>query len=171
MTPSRLAERIVAEKDPLGRILVAPDLSVPGHPDVFAIGDLAAFRDASGARLPGIAPVAIQQGNFVARLLVLRMRGRASAVAPAFRYRDRGIMATIGRSKAVASVAGFELSGLFAWLLWVLVHIVFLMRFRNRFFVFLQWVWSYFRFGHGARLIVHKTRRSYGGEKIPLDPF
>ncbi len=171
VTPSQLAYRILGEKDSQGRILVAPDLSLPGHPDVFVIGDLAAFREASGASLPGIAPVAIQQGKFVARLLADRVRGRTSAAAPAFRYRDRGIMATIGRSKAVASVGGLEISGLPAWLLWVFVHIVFLMRFRNRFFVFLQWVWSYFRFGHGARLIVHKTWRSYGGEKIRLDPF
>lgn len=169
VTPSRLAERIPAPKGAQGRILVAPDLSVPGHPDVFVIGDLAAVRGASGATLPGIAPVAMQEGRFVARLLLARARGDLRDDPPIFRYRDRGMLATIGRSKAVANLGRLQLSGLLAWLLWVFVHIVFLMCFRNRFFVFLQWIWSYFRFGRGARLIVYKTWRTHGEERPPFD--
>jgi len=162
--PSSLNNTVATEKDPQGRILVNSDLSVPGHAGVFVIGDQAAFKNERGEFLPGIAPVAIQQGRYVGRLILNQLRG--SGAREPFRYSDKGIMATIGRTKAVVSLGSLQFSGFVAWLTWVFVHIVYLMRFRNRVFVFLQWVWSYFKFGHGARLIVHKTWRFYSGEKI-----
>lgn len=164
--PSQLTDKIPAEKDRSGRVIVNKDLSLPNYKNVFVIGDQAAFLDKEGKALPGLAPVAMQQGKFVARLLKNDLKNQPR---PEFKYFDKGIMATIGRSKAVVSTGKLKLKGFPAWLMWVFIHIVFLMQFKNRFFVFINWVWSYFSFGRGARLIVHKTWKFYSGEKIPID--
>lgn len=139
-----------AEVDRAGRVMVRADLSVPGHPDVFVIGDTAAVTGADGAMLPGVAPVAKQQGQYVARALVARYQGRTAAV---FRYRDFGSLATIGRSRAVAQFGKLRLSGFPAWVLWSGAHVYFLIGFRNRFVVALNWAWSYITFQRGSRLI------------------
>ncbi|MGC2338997.1 MAG: NAD(P)/FAD-dependent oxidoreductase [Pseudolabrys sp.] len=139
-----------AEVDRAGRVMVRADLSVPGHPDVFVIGDTAAVTGADGAMLPGVAPVAKQQGQYVARALIARYQGRTTAV---FRYRDFGSLATIGRSRAVAQFGKLRLSGFPAWVLWSGAHVYFLIGFRNRFVVALNWAWSYITFQRGSRLI------------------
>jgi NADH dehydrogenase len=139
-----------AETDRAGRVKVRTDLSVPGHPDVFVIGDTAAVLAADGTALPGVAPVAKQQGQYVARALIARNKGVTVA---AFRYRDFGSLATIGRKRAVAQFGKFRISGLLAWLLWSFAHVYFLIGFRNRFIVALNWAWSYITFQRGSRLI------------------
>ena len=139
-----------AETDRAGRVKVRADLSVPGHPDVFVIGDTAVVADENGAILPGVAPVAKQQGQYVARALIARRDGRT---VPAFRYRDYGTLATIGRSRAVAQFGRLKVSGFLAWVLWSVAHIYFLIGLRNRFIVALNWAWSYITFERGSRLI------------------
>ena len=139
-----------AETDRAGRVVVRSDLSVPGHPEVFVIGDTAAVNDENGAPLPGVAPVAKQQGQYVAQALIARHESRT---APAFRYRDYGTLATIGRSRAVVQLGRLKISGLPAWLLWTVAHIYYLIGFRNRFVVALNWAWSYVTFQRGSRLI------------------
>jgi NADH dehydrogenase len=141
--------------DRAGRVLVEPDLSVPGHPEAFAIGDMCALLDAGGRPLPGLAPVAIQQGQAAAENLLRRLRGEPTRP---FRYRDRGTMATIGRAAAVAVVGRLRLSGLPAWLAWLFVHILFLIGFRNRFLVLFEWAWAYVSWQRGARLITGPWR-------------
>ena len=136
--------------DRAGRVLVEPDLSIPGHPEAFAIGDLCVFPHQTGTPLPGVAPVAIQQGRRAADNVMRRLGGRPTRP---FHYRDRGSMATIGRAAAVAVVGRFKLSGLIAWLAWLLVHIMFLIGFRNRFLVLFEWAWAYVSWQRGARLI------------------
>ena len=133
-----------------GRVPVEADLSIPGHPEAFAIGDMSLCRGPSGTPLPGLAPVAIQQGRHAADNVLQRLSGRPTRT---FRYRDRGSMATIGRAAAVAVVGGIQLSGLVAWLAWLLVHIMFLIGFRNRFLVLFEWAWAYVSWQRGARLI------------------
>ena len=140
-----------AATDEGGRVRVAPDLSLPGAPDVFVIGDAACAPSARGAALPGLAPVAKQQGAFVAGLIGRRARGDARPMR--FRYRDRGQLATIGRSAAVVDFGWIRLRGWFAWVFWSLAHIYFLIGFRNRLMVFMEWAWAYVTFGRGARLI------------------
>ena len=139
-----------AETDRAGRVKVAPDLSLPGQPDVFVIGDTALALDADGIALPGVAPVAKQQGKYVADLLSARARGKS---APPFRYRDFGAMATIGRKRAVAQIGPLKLRGFPAWMLWSVLHIYFLIGFRNRLFVAASWMWNYLTFQRGTRLI------------------
>ena len=139
------------DKDRVGRVVVGPDLTVPGHPEIFCIGDTAQSKDAGGQPLPGLAPVAKQQGAYVARVLRARLAGRPQP-AP-FRYRDYGTMATIGRRAALADFGWFRLHGTIAWFLWGLVHVSFLIGFRNRLVVMLDWIWSYLTFQSGARLI------------------
>ena len=134
-----------------GRVKVGPDLSLPGHPEIFVIGDTALALDGDGQPLPGLAPVAKQQGAYVARLLRARLAGRPAP--PPFRYRSYGTLATIGRRAAVADFGWIKLDGTVAWLLWGLVHISFLIGFRNRLVVMLDWIWSYVTFQSGARLI------------------
>lgn len=136
-----------AETDRAGRVKVRADLSIPGHPDVFVIGDTAVVE---GTTLPGVAPVAKQQGQYVARALIVRHAGR---ISEPFRYRDFGSLATIGRKRAVAQFGSLHLSGLLAWLLWSVAHVYFLIGFRNRFIVALNWAWSYITFQRGSRLI------------------
>ena len=153
---SPLGEKLGAPVDRAGRVLVQPDLSVPGHPEVFVIGDLAAVKDASGKMLPGVAPVAMQQGSFVAKLIRQREGGDVDS-RPAFHYWDKGSLATIGRAAAVAEFGKLHISGFIAWLAWLFVHILFLIGFRNRLLVFIQWAWSYLTYERGARLITGST--------------
>ena len=138
------------ETDRAGRVKVAPDLSVPGLRDVFVIGDTAALDDARGNPLPGVAPVAKQQGIYVAKLLLARQKGET---LPAFRYRDYGSLATIGRKRAVIQMGRFRLKGFFAWLMWCVAHIYYLIGFRNRFVVAISWLWNYLTFQRATRLI------------------
>lgn len=139
------------EKDRIGRVPVDPDLTVPGHPEIFVIGDTASVAGVDGRPLPGLAPVAKQQGAYVARVLRARIAGRPAP--PPFRYRNYGTMATIGRRSAVADFGWLRLDGTLAWLMWGLVHVSFLIGFRNRAIVMLDWIWSYVTFQSGARLI------------------
>jgi NADH dehydrogenase len=152
-----LAKRANVETDRVGRIIVQPDLTLPGHPEVFVIGDLAHLSDASGHVLPGLAPVAIQQGRYVAEVIKRRLRGQ-TPLGP-FRFIDRGNLATIGRAAAVADLGRIHLSGYVAWLAWLFIHLVFLMQFHNRVLVFLQWCYSYFTRGRSARLITEEPPR------------
>lgn len=136
--------------DRAGRIEVRPDLSLPGHPEVFAAGDIVSLTDVNGVRVPGVSPAAMQMGWFIARVL----RKHPDKVGrPAFAYRDKGSMATIGRSAAVAVLAGMQVRGFPAWVLWLFVHLIFLMGMRNRVSVFLHWVWAYITWQRGARVI------------------
>lgn len=153
---SPAARWLKAEKDRAGRVKVNRGLTLPGHPEVFVIGDTAAAEDGTGKLLPGVAPVAKQQGSYVARAIAARLRGEE---VPPFRYRDLGNMATIGRKAAIADLGWLRLSGLPAWLLWGLVHIAFLIGFRNRIAVLLDWLWAYVTFQRGARLITGDTER------------
>src|SRR5580692_10039513 len=151
---SPLGRKLGVPVDRAGRVLVNPDLSLPNHPEVFVIGDLAALKDASGKLLPGVAPVAIQEGRFVAKLIRREIRGDKEAAPRApFHYFDKGSLATIGRSAAIAQFGRIHISGFIAWLSWLFVHILFLIGFRNRVLVLIQWAWSYFTYERGARLI------------------
>ncbi len=144
-----LAERAGAELDGSGRVQVAPDCSLPGHREILVIGDMCRFTQ-DGALLPGVAPVAMQQGSYVARLIHDRLRGRSTAP---FRYRNRGNLAVIGRAAAVADLGWLRFTGYPAWLLWLFVHIMYLVEFGNRLVVFVHWAYSYFTRKRGARLI------------------
>jgi NADH dehydrogenase len=165
---SPLGKKLGVPTDRAGRVLVEADLSIPKHPEVFVIGDLAALKDASGNMLPGVAPVAILEGRFVASLIRREIRAAAEAggnsmpgaePAPrkAFHYYDKGSLATIGRAAAIAQFGKIHISGFPAWLAWLFVHILFLIGFRNRVLVFIQWAWSYFTYERGARLITGGT--------------
>jgi NADH dehydrogenase len=149
---SRLAELTGAELDRAGRVTVENDLTLPGHPEVFALGDMVRVRGSDGATrtYPGLAPVAMQQGRYVAKVVAERLRGRTSAP---FRYRDKGNLATIGRGAAVADIRGLKLSGSVAWLTWLLVHLWYLVGFQNRLLVFIRWSFSFLTHGRGSRLI------------------
>jgi NADH dehydrogenase len=153
---SPLGKKLGVPIDRAGRVLVNPDLSLPNHPEVFVIGDLAALKDKSGKLLPGVAPVAILEGRFVAKLIKKEM-GRRTDSRPAFHYFDKGSLATIGRSAAIAQFGKIHISGFIAWLAWLFVHILFLIGFQNRILVFIQWAWSYFTYERGARLITGST--------------
>jgi NADH dehydrogenase len=148
---SPAAQWIGAQTDRAGRILVGPDLSVPGQPDIFVIGDLASAKDKDGKPVPGIAPAAKQMGRYVGRLISARLAGRAD-LKP-FAYRHAGDLATVGRRAAVVKIGRFELTGFLGWLFWGVAHIYFLIGLRNRFVVAVTWLWSYLTFRRGARLI------------------
>jgi NADH dehydrogenase len=150
VAPSPVARSLGVPLDRAGRVVVNADLTIPGHPEVFVIGDLAACAGADGKPLPGLAPVAIQQGEHAARAVVAAIR---SAARRPFRYRDRGTMATIGRAAAVVNLGRLRFSGYPAWLLWCFIHILWLIGFRNRFLVMIEWAWAYLRFERSARLI------------------
>jgi NADH:quinone reductase (non-electrogenic) len=156
---SPLGKKLSAEVDRAGRVPVQADLSLPAHPEVFVIGDLAEVKDAEGKLLPGVAPVAIQQGQFVARLIRNEIKDSPASLSPrpAFHYWDKGSLATIGRAAAVADFGRIHISGFIAWLAWLFVHILFLIGFRNRLLVFIQWAWSYVTYERGARLITGRT--------------
>jgi NADH:ubiquinone reductase (H+-translocating) len=141
------------ETDPQGRVLVESDLSVKGHPRFFVAGDQALFTHQTGKALPGTAPVAIQEGRYIARTILDDLRGRPRH---AFHFFDKGQMATIGRSRAIVEIGSLKIAGWPAWVTWLVVHIYYLTGFKNRFFVVLQWAWSYITFRRGARLIVGK---------------
>ena len=143
------------ETDRSGRVVVGPDLSVPGHPHVFVLGDAAAATDAdTGKPVPGLAPAAMQMGKHVGRILADELAGKTSPTGrPPFRYRDKGIMAAIGVRRAVAEVGGWKIGGIVAWLMWSLVHVMFLIGFRSKFFVMAGWIHDYFVHGREARLI------------------
>jgi NADH dehydrogenase len=141
-----------AETDHAGRVKVRADLSLPGNPEVFVIGDTATLEQ-DGRPLPGVAPVAMQQGRYVGKLLKAKLSGRE--VGP-FHYVDKGNLATIGRRYAVADIRGLRLSGFLGWVVWAFVHIYYLIGFRNRAVVMLEWAWAYFTFGRGARLITDR---------------
>ncbi len=155
---SPITSTLGAELDSSGRVKVNPDLSVPGHPEVFAIGDLARVPDERGNLVPGVSPAAMQMGRHVARLIAGELKSGSPTGQPRapFRYFDKGTMATIGRSAAVAKIGGLEFSGLFAWLAWLLVHLLFLIGFRNKATVLLQWTYSYFTYKRGARIVWRK---------------
>jgi NADH dehydrogenase len=157
---SELGERLGVPLDRQGRVVVRADLSLEGRPEVFAIGDLACARDEKGEPYPGLAPVALQEGAFAARAILRDLAGEPRGE---FRYFDKGQAATIGRSKAVVALRGLRFSGFLAWLVWLAVHIYYLVGFKNRLFVVLQWAWSYLTFRRGARLIV-------GPEQVPEGP-
>ena len=152
-----VVQALTVPKDRAGCILVEPSLRLPGHPEAFAIGDIAHVKDENGRRVPGVSPAAMQMAAHVAEVIMNEITAPSStgSPAPAFRYFDKGSMATIGRSRAVAQVGGFEFSGFAAWLSWLFVHLVFLVGFRNRLAVFVQWIYSYFTFNRGARIISH----------------
>jgi len=150
-----LAKATGAQLDRTGRILVEPDLSLPNHPEIFAIGDLANYPHQTGRPLPGVAPVAMQQGQYVAKLLQSRIEGKP---LPPFRYKDRGSMAIVGRGSAVADLEKLRLSGVLAWLAWLFVHLIHLVEFENKVLVLIQWGWYYFNRNRAARLITRDRR-------------
>jgi NADH:ubiquinone reductase (H+-translocating) len=154
----RLAELTGAERDRAGRVTVEADLTLPGHPEVFAIGDMVRVRDGDGEAvlLPGVAPVAMQQGRYAAGVVRARLRGREHGP---FHYRDKGNLATIGRAAAVADIKGFRLSGFLAWVTWLTVHLWYLIGFQNRLLVMIRWLVSFVTHGRGARLITNVSQR------------
>jgi NADH dehydrogenase len=166
---TRLAEAAGAEVDRSGRVTVEPDLSLPGHPEVLALGDMVRVRAKDGTivPLPGLAPVALQQGRYAARLVRDRLRGQATKP---FRYVDKGDLATIGRSKAVADVKGLHLSGFTAWVTWLVVHLFYLIGFQNRLLVLIRWTVSFATRGRGARLIVRPAERPAGRDTAGHQP-
>jgi NADH:ubiquinone reductase (H+-translocating) len=147
---SPLGGSLGAELDRAGRVLIERDLSVPGRPEVFVVGDMASLADTRGRPLPGVAQVALQQGKWAAANILRQINGQSTR---SFRYRDLGNLATIGRNSAVADIRGLRLTGFVAWLVWAVVHILNLIGFRNRILVALQWLWQYLTFQRGARLI------------------
>jgi NADH:ubiquinone reductase (H+-translocating) len=149
-TASPILQSLGAPLDRMGRALVEPDCSIPGHPEVFVLGDAAAFEHQAGGALPGICPVAIQMGTYAARTIEGDLAGRPRR---AFSYWDKGQLAVIGRGRAVADIWKLHFDGFVAWLTWIFVHIFFLIGFRNRILVLLQWGWSYVTYSRGARLI------------------
>ena len=154
-----LFKKADAPVDKLGRVLVSPDLSVPGHPEIFVIGDLANFSHQTGKPLPGVAQPAIQQGHYVGK--VIRARLQNKKLSP-FHYFDKGNLATIGRGAAVADLNWLQISGLPAWLIWIFIHLLYIVQFQNRLLVLLQWAWLYITFDRSARLIT-------GENPLPLD--
>jgi NADH dehydrogenase len=164
-----LAEQTGTPVDRAGRVSVTPQLDLPNHPEIFVIGDMAKLELPDGQPLPALAPVAMQQGSYVARLIVARLRGKN--LKP-FRYRDFGTMATIGRFKAVADLRGFRVTGVPAWFLWLFVHLMYIVQFANRILVLLQWAWSYTTWNRSARLITRDdTSLSANNERAANGAF
>jgi len=155
---SFVGKTLIAPVDRVGRVIVNDDLTIPGHPEVQIIGDLANFSHQTGEPLPGVSPVAMQQGRHAARNILRMVHGEKPQP---FRYFDKGSMATIGRNKAVADLKFFHLSGFPAWLAWLFVHIIFLVGFRNRLLVLIQWAWAYLSFDKGARLITRNFQSEH----------
>lgn len=174
---SPLTKKLGVELDKAGRIKVNPDLSLPGHPEVFAIGDMALVLEKDGQPVPGVSPAAMQMGRHTARIIEDELDlGPGRAPRPAFKYWDKGTMATIGRSAAVAWIGRFKFSGLLAWLAWLFVHLVFLIGFRNRLAVLIQWAYSYFAYKRAARIITYlpteteSARSQHGQSRPPQSP-
>ncbi|MDP9194427.1 MAG: NAD(P)/FAD-dependent oxidoreductase [Acidobacteriota bacterium] len=153
---SPLARSLGVPLDRAGRVIVEPDLTIPGHPEVFVIGDLAAKQQHDGTFVPGVAPAAIQEGQHTALNLERAVAGQPLR---AFRYRDKGSLATIGRAAAVADFGRLRFGGFLAWMAWLVIHVFFLIGFRNRFLVVTQWAWAYLTYQRGARLITGDTKR------------
>jgi len=153
-----ITKKLGVDLDKAGRIKVNPDLSVPGHPEVFAIGDLALVFKKNGSQVPGVSPAAMQMGRHVAHLIDDELKVGPAKLRPAFSYWDKGNMATIGRSKGIAQIGKLKLSGWPAWMAWLLVHLVFLVGFRNRLSVLIQWTYSYFTYKRGARIVAQGVR-------------
>ena len=155
-----------APLDRAGRVKVAQDLTVPDHPEVFVVGDMAAVTDANGVAVPGVAQGAIQGGRLAAENILRAMRGEAREP---LRYKDLGMMATIGRAHAIVQLPGMKFAGVLAWLVWAFLHIALLIGFDNRLIVMIEWITAWFTFDRGARLITHKRRaaRSPG----PVNPI
>ncbi|HXN17332.1 MAG TPA: NAD(P)/FAD-dependent oxidoreductase [Candidatus Binatus sp.] len=154
-----LAKKAGAPVDKFGRVLVNPDLSVSGHPEIFVVGDLANFSHQTGKPLPGVAQPAIQQGRYVGKVIRARLQNKK---LPPFHYFDKGNLATIGRGAAVADLNWLQISGLPAWLIWIFIHLLYIVQFQNRLLVLLQWAWLYITFDRSARLIT-------GENPFPLD--
>ena len=153
---SSLSRSLGVELDRAGRVMVDADLSIPGHPDAFVIGDMAHLEEPGRGLVPGLAPAAIQEGKAAARNILASIGGRPRRP---FRYRDKGMMATIGKHKAIAQTGPIRLTGYLAWLAWLFIHILYLIGFKNRLSVFAQWVWSYVFSKRGARLITNRDWR------------
>ena len=151
---SPLGKSLGVPCDRAGRVLVQPDLSIPGHPEVFVIGDLASIKDKDGKPVPGLAPAAMQEGKYVAKAIRHDLQGKPRKP---FDYWDKGTLATIGRNAAIAQFGKIHISGFIAWLSWLFIHIFFLIGFRNRLLVFIQWFWSYVTYERSARLITGKS--------------
>ncbi|MQA90731.1 MAG: NAD(P)/FAD-dependent oxidoreductase [Gemmatimonas sp.] len=162
---SSLGRDLEVPLDKMQRVFVEPDLSVPGSPEIFVIGDLANAPGKNGEPLPGLAPIAIQQGKATGQNIARLIEG--SETKP-FRYRDRGTMATIGRGAAVCDIRGVELHGLIAWLAWIFIHIFYLIGFRNRIAVMMDWAWAYLSWQRGARLITGPVGADLAPESVPL---
>jgi NADH dehydrogenase len=155
VTGSRLGRMLGVELDRANRVLVTPELSIPGHPEAYVVGDLASLKQ-DGVPIPGVAPAAMQEARHAAQNILRSIRGEAPT---AFRYFDKGSLATIGRSAAVAQMGRYQLSGTLAWLAWLFIHVMFLVGFRNRVLVVIQWAWSFFSYDRGARLITGPLHR------------
>lgn len=169
-TASPILKSLGAPLDRAGRAIVEPDCTIPDHPEVFVLGDAAAFNHQASGPLPGICPVAIQMGQYAARTIEGDLAGRTRR---AFSYWDRGQLAVIGRGQAVADIWKLHFSGLLAWFIWIFVHIFFLIGFRNRLLVLLQWAWSYFTYSRGARLITEETHApgvTLSPVRVPVSP-
>jgi NADH dehydrogenase len=159
---SPLLRSLSTPLDRQGRAIVEPDCSIPGHAEIFVLGDAAHFKVGDGT-LPGVCPVAIQMGQYAARVIREEVAGRRAqegpgASRPPFSYWDKGQLAVIGRGHAVADIGRLHFGGFIAWLAWIFVHIFFLIGFRNRVLVLIQWAWSYFTYGVGARIITEEVR-------------
>jgi len=154
-----LSKRLDTKTDRAGRVIVDPDMTIPGHPEIFVIGDLSSFTHQTGKPLPGVAQPAIQQGRYAAKVIERRLRGEKT---PPFRYFDKGNLATIGRGAAVADLNFMTLAGWPAWLIWIFLHLLYIVEFQNRLLVFMQWMWLYVTFDRAARLITGKNL-------LPLD--
>jgi NADH:ubiquinone reductase (H+-translocating) len=166
----RLAERTGAATDRSGRVMVQPDLSIAGYPDVYVVGDLANFTHQTGKPLPGVAQVAMQGGKFVAKHILRKLRGEPTNTA-AFKYLDLGSMATIGRASAVAEIGGVRLTGLLGWLSWLFIHLLYIVAFENRVLILLQWAWNYVTRNRAARLITGRTplTRTWQADTISVE--
>jgi len=148
---ARLAACTGAKTDKAGRIRVNADLTIPGYPNIYVVGDLALAQRADGRQLPGVAQVAMQGGGYAAKAIIKRLKGAVEL--PPFRYFDKGDMAVIGRAAAVANIFGFHISGWPAWIMWLFIHLMYLVQFQSRILVFIQWGFQYITFSRGARLI------------------
>ena len=159
VSASPMARKLGVELDRAGRVKVRGDLSIPGHPEVFVVGDMATVVAKDGRLVPGICPAAMQMGRYVARIIEDELAAPAPDHAPRapFAYWDKGTMATIGRSAAVAQIGRFEFTGLVAWGAWLFIHLIFLVGFRNKLAVLLQWAYSYISYKRGARIVTGVT--------------
>jgi len=164
----KVAERLQAETDRSGRLKVQPDLTVPNHPEIFVLGDLAISFDAKGNPLPGVAQVAIQGGRYAAKLIKARLAGRT---LPPFKYFDKGDMAVIGRAAAVANIFGIHVSGFLAWFIWLFIHLIYIVEFQSRILVFIQWGFLYLSFSRTARLITGELNSDHSSTRPHSPPL